>query len=292
MTATVPYAKMNGLGNEILVVDLRDTAKVLSSAEVEQLAANPRTAFDQLMAIHRPRSGANAPTIRIYNNDGSEAGACGNGMRCVALSEYGRTGLPALEFETAAGRLVAEVRSPASISVTMGKPRFGWAEIPLSEKFNDTRHIELEVGPQGAPILHSPSVVNVGNPHCIFWVDDDVNAYDLARFGPMLEFHPYFPERANISLARVTSGSALTLRTWERGAGLTKACGSAACAAAVSAARLKLTGRTVAVTLPGGVLQIAWRDDDEIVMTGPAETEHAGLLDLDALAPVVSEAAS
>ena len=144
----------------------------------------------------------------------------------------------------------------------------------------------MQIGPIDKPVLHSPSVVNVGNPHAIFWVDDDPYGYDLARLGPMLEHHPIFPERANISLARVTAPDALTLRTWERGAGLTKACGSAACAAAVSAARLKLTGRKVTVTLPGGVLHIEWRDDDEIVMTGPAETEHTGTLDLASLAPI------
>jgi diaminopimelate epimerase len=122
-------------------------------------------------------------------------------------------------------------------------------------------------------------VVNVGNPHAVFWVDD-VGAYDLARIGPMLEHHPVFPERANISLAHVVSPTAITLRTWERGAGLTKACGSAACAAAVCAARKGLTGRTVTVTLPGGPLLIEWRADDEILMTGPVEMEHEGVLDL------------
>ncbi len=135
----------------------------------------------------------------------------------------------------------------------MGKPRFAWNEIPLAEEFRDTRAIELQIGPIDAPVLHSPSVVSMGNPHAIFWVDD-VEAYDLANFGPLLENHPIFPERANISLAAVTSREHIVIRTWERGAGLTKACGSAACAAAVAAARLKRTGRKVRVTLPGGDL--------------------------------------
>ena len=126
----------------------------------------------------------------------------------------------------------------------MGEPRFAWDEIPLAEPFHDTTGIELQIGPIDAPVLHSPSVVNVGNPHAIFWVDD-VDAHDLARFGPLLENHPIFPERANISLAQVTSRNGIKLRTWERGAGLTKACGTAACAAAVAAARKKLTGRQV-----------------------------------------------
>ena len=160
----------------------------------------------------------------------------------------------------------------------MGKPRFGWRDIPLAEPFHDTRTIELQIGPIDKPILHSPSVVNVGNPHAVFWVED-VGAYDLGRIGPMLENHPIFPERANISLAQVVVPTAITLRTWERGAGLTKACGSAACAAAVCAVRKKLTERRVTVTLPGGPLDIEWRADDHILMTGPVELEHEGVLD-------------
>src|SRR5205085_1561319 len=150
-------------------------------------------------------------------------------------------------------------------TVDMGAPRFAWNEIPLAEEFRDTRAIELQIGPIDKPILHSPSVVNMGNPHAIFWVED-VLAYDLARIGPMLENHPIFPERANISLARVVSRDAITVRTWERGAGLTKACASAACAATVCAVRKKLTERRVTVTLPGGPLDIEWRADDRILM--------------------------
>jgi diaminopimelate epimerase len=161
----------------------------------------------------------------------------------------------------------------------MGKPKFGWQDIPLAEEFRDTRAIELQIGPIDAPILHSPSVASMGNPHAIFWVDD-VNAYDLGRFGPMLENHPIFPERANISLCAVTSRDHLIVRTWERGAGLTKACGSAACAAAVSAARTRRADRKVTVTLPGGDLLIEWREsDDHVLMTGPVEYEFEGRFD-------------
>ena len=164
-------------------------------------------------------------------------------------------------------------------TVDMGAPRFAWNEIPLAEEFRDTRAIELQIGPIDTPILHSPSAVNMGNPHAIFWVDD-VDAYDLAKIGPMLEHHPIFPERANITLCAVKSREHIVIRTWERGAGLTKACGSAACAAAVAAARLKRTGRKVRVTLPGGDLSIEWRESDgHVLMTGPVELEFEGRFD-------------
>ena len=161
----------------------------------------------------------------------------------------------------------------------MGQPRFHWTEIPLAEEFFDTRAIELQVGPIDHPILHSPSAVSMGNPHAVFWVED-VDAYDLGKIGPLLEHHPIFPDRANISLAQVVSREHLIVRTWERGAGLTRACGSAACAAAVSAARTGRTGRKVTVTLPGGDLVIAWREsDDHVLMTGPVEYEFEGRFD-------------
>ena len=158
----------------------------------------------------------------------------------------------------------------------MGPPKFGWKDIPLAEEFRDTRSIELQIGPIDAPVLHTPSVVSMGNPHAIFWVDD-VDAYDLGRFGPLLENHPIFPERANITLAHIVDRDHITIRTWERGAGLTKACGSAACATAVAAARLKRANRIVQIALPGGELTIEWREgDDHVLMTGTAVFEYEG----------------
>lgn len=271
----ITLAKMNGLGNEIVVADLRGGRKVLTPEEARAIATRPGWHFDQLMALHDAVTPGTRALVRIYNNDGSLAGACGNGMRCVVLFDAEPAGATDARYETARGILQAVVVQPGggAISVEMGPPRFQWQDIPLADPFHDTRHIELQIGPIDNPMLHSPSAVNVGNPHAIFWVDD-VDAYDLGRFGPLLENHPIFPERANISLAQVTSRTSLRLRTWERGAGLTRACGSAACAAAVSAARLDLTGRQVDVTLPGGTLRITWRDDDQIVMEGPAEMER------------------
>jgi len=173
----------------------------------------------------------------------------------------------------------ADNSSPDLISVDMGVPKFGWRDIPLAEEFRDTRAIELQIGPIDRPILHSPSVVNVGNPHAIFWVDD-VHRVDLAKVGPLLENHPIFPERANISLCAVVSREHIIVRTWERGAGLTQACGSAACAAVVAAVRLRKTARLVTVTLPGGDLTIEWREsDDHVLMTGPVAFEFEGRFD-------------
>jgi diaminopimelate epimerase len=197
-----------------------------------------------------------------------------------------QAGADTATFETKAGLLPAW-RAGDLYTVDMGLPKFGWQDIPLAEEFRDTRAIELQIGPIDAPILHSPSVVNVGNPHAIFWVREAL-AYDLSRIGPMLENHPIFPDRANISLAQVVARDHIILRVWERGAGLTQACGSAACAAAVCAARTKRTDRKVRVSLPGGDLLIDWRErDDHILMTGPVTREFEGLFapDLAGAAP-------
>jgi diaminopimelate epimerase len=283
--ATTPFRKMNGLGNEIVIVDLRGSSKIFSTEEARAIASDPRSRFDQLMVLHAPATPGTEAYLRIYNTDGSAAGACGNGMCCVGLVVSQETGRKRLQFETPAGVLEVVADDLSHIAVDMGEPRFGWADIPLAEPFHDTRRVELQIGPADKPLLHSPSVVNVGNPHAVFWVDD-VSAYDLGRIGPLLENHPLFPDRANISLAHVTSSSAITVRTWERGAGLTKACGSAACAVLACAARKGTTGRQATVTLPGGPLEIEWRADNHIWMTGPAELEYEGQLDPALIAPV------
>jgi len=275
-----PFIKMNGLGNEIVVVDMRRETEAIT-AEDARAAARPNGApYDQLMALHAPRTPGTDAYLRIYNSDGSQAGACGNGMRCVAELLFKETGKSALTLETAAGLLSCwKGDRPLVSTVDMGKPRFAWNEIPLAKEFEDTRAIDLVIGPVDKPILHTPSVLSMGNPHAIFWVDD-VDAYDLAKIGPLLENHPIFPERANISLAQVPSREHLVVRTWERGAGLTKACGSAGCAAAVAAARLGLAARAVTVALPGGQLRIEWRlKDDHVLMTGPVAYEYEGKFD-------------
>jgi diaminopimelate epimerase len=274
-----PFVKMNGLGNEIVVLDLRAAPVPITAAEARAIARPDAVPFDQLMALYPPRTDGTEAFVRIFNSDGSEAGACGNGMRCIAALVSKTMGKTTLAFETTAGVVACDIGSmPGTVTVDMGPPRLRWDEIPLAEEFRDTRAIELQIGPIDQPVLHSPSAVSMGNPHVIFWVDD-VAAYDLARFGPMLENHPIFPERANISLAQVAGPDHLIVRTWERGAGLTRACGSAACAAAVAAVRTKRTRRKVRVTLPGGDLAVEWREsDNHVLMSGPVEFEFEGKL--------------
>ena len=284
MTArAIPFRKMNGLGNEFIVFDGRRDPVRLAPDAIRALGAADALNFDQMITIEAAREANGDAFMRIHNRDGGEVDACGNATRCVGWLIMGETGRPTAAIETNAGLLRAyDSGRPELITVDMGQPRFRWDEIPLAEEFRDTRAIELQIGPIDDPILHSPAVVNMGNPHAIFWVDD-IEAYDLARFGPLLENHPIFPERANISLAHVTSPTAITVKTWERGVGITRACGTAACAAAVAAMRKKLTERQVTVTLPGGPLLIEWRDDGHVWMTGPVETEFEGTLDPETL---------
>ncbi len=276
----IPFRKMNGLGNDFLIVDAR-SERVRPDPEIIRRLADRESGvgFDQFITIEPGKPGADA-FMRIDNADGGEVEACGNATRCVGLLLMQETGAEQAAIETSAGLLFARhaENDADAIAVDMGVPKFGWEDIPLAEEFRDTRAIELQVGPIDAPVLHSPSAVNVGNPHAIFWVDD-VWAHDLALHGPLLESHPIFPERANISLAHVTADDAITLRTWERGVGLTRACGTAACAVLVAAARTKRTGRRAIVTLPGGDLLIEWDARDHVWMTGPTTLDYEGLFD-------------
>lgn len=269
------FKKMNGLGNDFVVLDARENALALSPDAVRVIADRKEgIGCDQLIALE-PSTKADV-FMRIWNADGGEVAACGNAARCVAALVAAEQGRQNVTIETEDQVLGAVVGSDGQVTIDMGVPRLAWDEIPLSEPFHDTRGIELQVGPIDDPLLHTPSVVNVGNPHCLFFVDD-VAVHDLARFGPMLEHHPLFPERANISLVQVLSPDHLEVRTWERGAGLTRACGTAACASAVAAIRRDLTGRKVRVSLPGGDLVIEWREaDGHVLMTGPYALDFEG----------------
>ena len=278
------FLKMNGLGNQITVLDLRGTKLVVDAEEARAIAAEPRARFDQLMVLHDPQVAGTDAFIRIYNVDGTEAGACGNGTRCVAWAmmadpQMGDQAKNRLTLQTKAGLLPVRRESEAVFTVDMGTPRLAWDEIPLAEPFEDTSRFELQIGPIDDPILHTPCAVNMGNPHAVFFVEDPY-AYNLEQIGPLLENHPIFPDRANIELAAVKAPDHIVLRVWERGAGITQACGSGACAALVAGVRRELTARKAVVSLPGGDLTIEWRESDgHVLMTGAAEFEWEGTLD-------------
>jgi diaminopimelate epimerase len=271
------FRKMNGLGNDFVVFDARMRPLVISDEQARAIADRKSgIGCDQLIVI-APSKTADVQ-MRIWNSAGFEVESCGNASRCIADILFAEKDVSIATIDTLGGFLVCEKGANGMVTVDMGAPRFGWRDIPLSEPFADTRHIELQLGPIDAPLIHSPSVVNVGNPHCIFWVKD-LDVVDLAKAGPMLEHHPLFPERANITLARVDAKDHITIKVWERGAGLTRACGTAACATIAAAARIKLTGREATVTLPGGDLAMVWRQsDDHILMTGPVSYEFEGTL--------------
>ena len=286
------FLKMNGLGNQITVLDLRGTKLRVSETDARAIAAEPRARFDQLMVLHDCVTPGTDAFVRIYNTDGSEAGACGNGTRCVAWAMMadplmGDTAKTRLTLETKAGLLPAVRDADLVFTVDMGQPRLAWDEIPLAEPFHDTARFELQIGPIDDPILHTPCAVNMGNPHAVFFVDDPYR-FNLEQIGSLLENHPVFPDRANIELAAVMAPDHIVLRVWERGAGITQACGSGACAALVAAVRRELSSRKARVSLPGGDLVIEWRErDDHVLMTGPVEFEWDGIL-----APALFESAA
>ena len=267
-----PFIKMHGLGNDFVVVDARSQPFPLTDATARAIADRREgVGCDQLLILEPPANGSADVFLRIRNHDGGEVGACGNGTRCVASLVMGELGRDAIVIETAAGLLQAKAAGADRVTVDMGAARLGWDEIPLSEE-RDTLHLDVTNGP-----LVDPVGVNMGNPHAVFFVDD-VESLPLAELGPPLEHHPLFPERANIGAAQFIGPDRLRLRVWERGAGLTRACGSGACAAAVAAARRGLTGRKVEVVLDGGSLVVEWREDGHVEMTGPVATAFTGEL--------------
>jgi diaminopimelate epimerase len=285
----IPFVKMNGLGNDFVMIDARSEPVRLSATAAEAIASRKTGAGCDQVIVLEP-SGAADVFMRILNADGSEVSACGNATRCVAALLHPSLGRNGLSIETRAGVLHAEMREDGLVTADMGEPRFEWMEIPLAHDAGDTRAIDLVFTAPDGRALAAPSVVNVGNPHCIFWVDG-ADSYDLASFGGELERHPLFPERTNVSLAEVVDVRTIELRVWERGAGITRACGTAACAAAAAAARAGKTGRAVTIRLPGGDLFIEWRaSNNRILMTGPAEVEGRGVIHLNG-AGVTIEAA-
>jgi diaminopimelate epimerase len=269
----VSFLKMHGLGNDFVVLDLRRRTVPVGAKGVCALA-DRRTGigYDQLILLEPPRHAAAQVLMRIRNSDGSEAEACGNATRCVAGLLYCETGDPRVRIETIAGLLEAQALPDGRVAVDMGTPRLGWREIPLA-RAADTDCVDLTLGPLAGPVC-----TNLGNPHATFFVDD-VETVDLAGLGPTLEHHPLFPERANIGVAAIRDHRHIRLRVWERGAGITQACGSGACAALIAARRRGLAGPIAVVELDGGNLDVAWRDDGHVIMTGPAAKSFEGSFD-------------
>jgi diaminopimelate epimerase len=273
----VPFLKMNGLGNDFVVIDARRRKVAVGREAARAIGDRHRgVGFDQLLLIGEGKNGADAE-MRIWNADGDEVESCGNGARCVASLVLDETGKNRMTLWTKGGLLDCMRASDGRITVDMGPPKLDWQDIPLAERM-DTRTIDIKVGPIDAPVLYGPSAVNMGNPHCIFFVENG-DRHDLQKIGPMLEFHPLFPERANITIAEIKSRGEIRARVWERGVGQTLACGTAACATAVSAARRRMADRKVRVVLDGGPLDIEWREsDNHVLMTGPAELSFSGVL--------------
>ena len=279
---TREFKKMHGLGNDFVVIDARTEPLALSPSEAAALAdRNFGIGCDTITLIEPGEEGADV-RLRFLNADGSESGACGNATRCIAGLLFAETGKREVTLRTGGGLLRAWDAGNGLVSVDMGAPKFDWQDIPMAER-TDTRMADVQIGPIDAPILKQPSAVNMGNPHCIFFVED-AEGYDLEHIGPLIEHHPLFPEGANGSLAQIRSGNDIRLRVWERGVGITLACGSAACAVLAASARRGLTDRTASVELDGGTLSIEWQDtDDHIIMTGPYATSFVGIVDIPAL---------
>ena len=277
MTGT-PFVKMHGLGNDFVVLDARGMVFDLTP-ERRRAIADRRLGVgcDQLIVLERPTDREADVFMRIYNSDGGEAGACGNATRCVASVVMDERKSDYVTVQTIAGLLESQKTGLASnglpvISVDMGPARLDWREIPVSQAC-DTNHLPLGLGP-----LQDPVGTNMGNPHATFFVDN-ADAIPLAELGPKLEHDRLFPERANIGVATILDRARIRLRVWERGAGITRACGTGACAALVAASRRGLTGRRASVMLDGGALDINWREDGHVVMTGPATLAFEGTFD-------------
>ncbi len=274
----LPFTKMHGLGNDFVIIDGRNRVIELSPAAVRAIAdRHTGVGCDQLITLGPARAVGAQLRMQIHNADGHEAEACGNATRCVAHMLFHESGESQIGIETTAGLLVARA-AEQSISVDMGPARLAWDEIPLSEEV-DTCHLPLEAG-----VLSDPVAVNMGNPHAVFFVSD-VDRVPIEELGPGLEGNPLFPNRANIGVAQQTKPSRLRLRVWERGVGLTRACGTGACAAVVAASRRGLVTRQAEVDLDGGTLHIAWNEDGHVIMTGPTATSFTGNIDDTLLGP-------
>lgn len=272
------FRKMHGLGNDFVVLDARTKPIDLPEARIRLIGDRRRgIGFDQLLVLEPANSDGSDAFMRIYNPDGSEAGACGNGTRCVAHLLMTESGQDTVTIETLRGELFGNRAEGELVSVDMGAPLMEWTDVPLAREL-DTLQLPIEEGP-----LSDPVAVGMGNPHCVFFVED-AEVLDLPGLGAVLEHHPLYPERTNVEIASLNEDGSLRLRVWERGAGITLACGSGTCATAVAAHRRGLVdARTTPVRMmvDGGEMAIQWRaSDDHVIMTGPIATSFVGEADL------------
>ena len=274
---------MNGAGNRFAIFDARRTPDfALSDAQVVAIsepgsAAMGELGADQLIILRAPKGPDADIFMEIRNQKGFEVDACGNATRCAAWLFMEEDGSDACTVQTNDGLLRCTRAGDTRIAVDMGPPKLDWDQIPLKEPMH-THHIDVKLGPIDDPVLSNPGAVSMGNPHCVFFVDDfETVKPHLA--GELLEFHPLFPEQANIGFAIVQGESRIRLKVWERGVGMTQACGTGACAALVAAHRQRRMGRTAVVEVDGGELHIDWRESDgHVIMTGPVELEGRGAL--------------
>ena len=258
------YYQMNGCGNAFAILDGRGARLNMNPPAVARIAN--AAGADQVVVLEHSMRGD--VFMRIWNNDGGEVSACGNVTRCVGWILMNERDREEVTIETEAGLLSAEKRGDKIVAVDMGSPLLKWEEIPLAERM-DTRGIDIKIGPIDDPFLSMPGAVNMGNPHCTFFVDDIADV-DIETVGPLVEGHMLFPEKVNAGFAQVLAPDRIRLRVWERAAGLTKACGTGACAAVVAGSRKGLIERACTVVVDGGELHIHWREsDDHVIMTGP-----------------------
>ncbi|WP_292084913.1 MULTISPECIES: diaminopimelate epimerase [Brevundimonas] len=275
--AARPYIRMNGAGNAFIVVQAFEEGFHPTEEQVRALAdpAAGLGGFDQLIGVE-PSETADA-FMRVWNADGSMVETCGNALRCVGWLLLEATGKEEVVIDTLGGPTTARRAGDHLVTVDMGQPRLDWSQVPIAEEM-DTRGIELQVGPIDAPVLHTPGAVSMGNPHVVFFTDQQDDAF-VRGSGSLVEHHPLFPEGVNVGFAKVIDHDHIRLRVWERGAGLTLACGTGACAALVATARRGLTARKATVIVDGGELIIDWDEaTDHVFMTGPVEIERTGLL--------------
>lgn len=265
----IPFIKMDGLGNDFFIIEPENSDIKLSAKEMQKLSERKTgIGFDQLFIL-KPSKKADIKMV-IYNSDGSEAGACGNGARCVADWVFKKKGIKECTIEAPGGKILKAYQGRL-ITVNMGPAKTNWDEIPLSQK-TDTLHL-----PQVLPDLPEPCGVSMGNPHCVFFVKD-IKKINLAKDGPAVEWHPLFPERTNVEFAQVLGPALIRMRVWERGAGITSACGSGACAVLVAAIRRGLCkkNKKTEIVMDGGTLIIEVDKNNDVLMSGPVHLSFKG----------------